>query len=149
MFIQRRDAKRRTPVLASQARLFSMLALDLIRAHARQSDMTLQTFFELPEYERLLIGAYACGFVCDDYGPVEMFEKMTAWPRDYLADCGFARVRHFTHTLLRAERWSDGYSSPIRESIGTGALQLIADRLSSDQRLMQPEVIEEEAAPVN
>ncbi len=139
MLIQQRQASRRTPVLDDQVQLFVMLTRELIAAYERQPDLNLDGFGELPEYQRFLLGSYACGFVCRDYEPMEggSFERLKTWPREYLADCPLNVLRHWVHTLLRAERWADGWSSPIREAIDSGALQLVAERLTSDQALRE------------
>jgi hypothetical protein len=145
MHIEQKAASRRAPVLWDQARLFAMLTRDLIQVYERYRGIQLEDFFQLPEYQKFVVGAYACGFVCRDYSQMdgESFELMKTRPREHLGDCSFRVLRHWVHTLLRAERWADGYSSHVKEAIDSGALEVIAMRLESDHSLMEPEVIEE------
>jgi hypothetical protein len=139
MHIQQKQASRRTPLLDDQVQLFVLLTRELTAAYERQPDINLDGFGELPEYQRFLLGAYACGFVCRDFSPMEggRFEMMRSRPMEHLADCTLNVLRHWVHTLLRAERWAEGWSSPIREAINGGALQLVAERLTSDQALRE------------
>lgn len=127
----------RSPVTETQAQLLAQLARELVAAYERQPDASLPEWFALHEYARFVMGAEACGFTCRDLSPDEDFDAMATWPRDHLATCGLAKLRRFTHTLLREERWADGYASPIRETVANGALQLVAERLTSDQALRE------------
>lgn len=140
-----RPFSRRSAVHACQAELFVLLARELIEAYMRRQNTSLADWFELPEYQRFVIGAYAAGFVCTDLAPMDDFEEMGSRPREHLSSAGFNRLRHWIHTLLRAERWADGYSSPIRDAIASGALEIVADRLESDESLTHQDVITDEA----
>ena len=84
----------------------------------------------------------ACGFVCRDFAENPGIEAAMADPRKKLASVSFVRLRAFVHTLLRAERWADGYSSFIRDGLSNGALEIVASRLESDESLRAPEIIE-------
>jgi len=44
-------------------------------------------------------------------------------------------LRQYVHYLVRPERFADGYSSPILESLVAGHLQQVASRLESDDSL--------------
>lgn len=135
---------RRAAVHACQAELFVLLARELIEAYTRRPNANIDDWLDLPEHRRFVIGAYAAGFVCTDLAPMNDFEEMGSRPREHLSGASFSKLRHYVHTLLRAERWADGYSSPIREAIVSGALELVADRLANDDSLKQQEVISDE-----
>ncbi|MDV7210774.1 hypothetical protein [Azotobacter beijerinckii] len=145
--IKQQATSRRSPVLWDQAQLFTMLTRDLIQAYMHHMGIELDEFYALPEYDRFVIGAYACGFVCRDYAPMdgELFEQMKSRPQEHLATCSFNRLRHWTHTLLRSERWNYGYSSPVMEALDSGSLELLIQRLETDNHLIEPEIIEDTA----
>ncbi|WP_428828032.1 hypothetical protein ACLIKD_08910 [Azonexus sp. IMCC34842] len=139
-----RPFSRRSDVHACQVELFVLLARELIDAYRRRPDSSLADWFEIPEYQRFVIGAYAAGFVCTDLEAMNNFEEMGSRPRDHLSGASFSKLRHYVHTLLRAERWADGYASTIREAIVSGALGIVVDRLDSDDSLKQQEELVDE-----
>lgn len=145
MHIHDKPASKRTPVRAEQAQLFAMLTRDLIQATQRQRGMELETFIALPEYQRFIVGAYACGFVCGDYALMDggLFENAKARPREVLGSCSFRVLRHFMHMLLRAERWNHGFGSHVQEALDNGVLDVVASRLESDASLRKPELPDE------
>jgi hypothetical protein len=98
----------------------------------------LEKLLDNAEYKRFLEALYACGFVTEDFTPDFSLEAANAKPEDTLGECGLPRIRHYLHTLARAERWADGHSSPVLHAIKAGALQLVARRLASDQSLRVP-----------
>lgn len=135
---------RRSAVHACQAALFALLARELIEAYTRRPNTDLADWLELPEHRRFVLGSYAAGFVCTDLAPMDSFEEISSRPREHLSCACFNKLRHWVHTLLRAERWADGYSSPIREAIVSGALEIVVDRLESDESLKQQAMISDE-----
>lgn len=139
-----RPFSRRSAVHACQVELFVLLAKELIEAQTRRPNTSLSDWFELPEYRRFIVGAYAAGLVCGDLGPMKEFEELSSHPREHLGWAGFNRLRHWIHTLLRAERWADSYSSPIREATASGALEIVAGRLESDDSLKHQAMISDE-----
>ena len=52
-----------------------------------------------------------------------------------IAGWAFAQLRQYVHDLVRHERWADGYSSPIMDSLIEGQLQRVAERLETDDTL--------------
>lgn len=144
MHIETKAISRRAPVISEQAELFGRLAEALVAAYDRT--LELDDLYRMPEYENFCLGAYACGFVCRDFSLMDgqTFEKMKAEPRMHLSECSFRSLRHWTHMLLRSERWNHPYGSPVEEAIKSGALALIAERLRNDQALREPEVVLEE-----
>lgn len=139
-----RPFSRRSAVHKCQVDLFVLLARELIAAYTRRPNASLDDWLDLPEHRRFVIGAYAAGFVCTDLAPMDDFEEMGARPREHLSSAGFNKLRHYLHTLLRAERWADGYSSPIREAIVSGALEIVSERLANDGSLKhQKELVDE------
>ncbi len=135
-----RPFSRRSAVHECQVELFVLLARELIEAYTRRPTASLTDWLDLPEHRRFVLGAYAAGFVCTDLAPMSDFEEICSRPHEHLGSAGFNRLRHWIHTLLRAERWADGYSSPIREATASGALGVVVDRLESDQSLRKQDV---------
>lgn len=140
-----RPFSRRSAVHECQVELLVLLAWELIEAYTRRPQTSLADWFDLAEYRRFIVGAYATGFVCTDLEPMTNFEEINSHPREHLGNARFNRLRHWIHTLLRAERWAGGFSSPIREAIVSGALEMVAGRLESDDSLKHREVISDEA----
>ena len=135
-----RPFSRRAAVHECQVELLVLLARELIELCTQRPQTSLAAWFKLPEYRRFSIGAYAAGVVCGDLGPMNEFAEMSSHRRESLSGAEFNRLRHWMHTLLRAERWADGYSSPIREAIVSGILRIVVDRLESDQSLRKQDV---------
>ncbi|MHA6346415.1 hypothetical protein [Roseivivax sp. CAU 1761] len=139
--IMRGATKSSVPVNEYQAQLLANLLRELIDEHRFEAELNavpeldLAMFRDLPAYGRLLIGAYACGFVCDDLAP-DSFD-INCPPRE-LRYASFASLRAFMHVLLRAERWNDGVFSPIHAALMAGHLEVIQDRLFNDQELYEP-----------
>ncbi|MGF6658198.1 hypothetical protein OKW34_008788 [Paraburkholderia youngii] len=145
--IRRRPPSKRSVVNEFQARALALLidhlekaALHLFEAPSRER-LPLERheeFFALPEYQLFVEGAYACGFVCTDFAPggptVERGERV----EEVVGYWSFFELRHHVHTLLRSERWADGYSSPIFQSLALGALTAIGQRLANDDKLYEP-----------
>jgi hypothetical protein len=92
-------------------------------------------FFKLEAYGVFIEGAYACGFVCRDLKPDNPLEGERERASAVIAGWSFPEIRQYVHYLVRHERFADGYSSPILESLIAGHLQLVADRLESDDSL--------------
>ena len=92
-------------------------------------------FFKLEAYRIFIEGAYACGFVCRDLKPDNPLEGQRERAASVVAGWTFPELRQYVHYLVRHERFADGYSSPILESLIAGHLQQVADRLESDDSL--------------
>jgi hypothetical protein len=138
--IQRKPVSKRSPVTEEQARFLAILIQELADEYRMETqlqgrDLTLEAFFDLAAYRRFLHGAYACGFVCRDFKPDFPIDDMLIRPEESLTVLPFHRLRHYIHTLMRAERWSDSYSSPIRTALEAGALGVAQRRLLEDETL--------------
>ena len=131
----------RSPVYQYQVDMLVLLIRELLEVYERRHEIELMEWFKLPEYRRFLLGAYACSFVCNNLEPMKDFENYQNSPQEYVQNAGWPKFRHYVHTLLRAERWADGYSSPILDSANSGALAIVADRLERDQSLREPEIL--------
>ncbi|NVH77088.1 hypothetical protein FSB08_32370 [Paraburkholderia sp. JPY432] len=136
---------RRLPVFNVQVRFVARLIEDLERSITRLfaapslERIPLDRFkevWDLPAYQLFCEGSYACGFVCNDYDDFFDLRAANADPRATLNACSFADLRHYLHTLQRAERWADGYSSPILEALASGSLTVVKDRFLSDETLV-------------
>ena len=93
-------------------------------------------FFKLESYRIFIEGAYACGFVCRDLNPDNPLETERERAAAAAIDgWTFPQIRQYVHYLLRHERWADGYSSPIMDSLVEGHLQRVAERLETDGSL--------------
>ena len=135
---------KRTPVNEFQARHFAHLIRALeqaLLAHYRAPSVDrlpadrFEEAWALDEYRLFCEGAYACGFVCNDFKPDGPLDAAKARPEATIAGWDFFTLRHYIHTLLRAEKWADGYSSPILDAVICGALHAVADRLDTDESL--------------
>jgi hypothetical protein len=142
--IHRKPPSKRTPVTEHQARFLATLIDQLesallvhfeVRSTASMPYERFQEIWKVGEYRRFVDGAYACGFVCRDFKPDFPFESGNHRPEETIRAWTFHELRHYIHTLLRAERWADGYSSPILEAVMSGALREVAKRLESDESL--------------
>lgn len=91
--------------------------------------------FDNTEYIRFMGGLYACGFVSQGYKDFFDLEMANLRPQEVLGDCDLAQLRWYLHTLARAEKWAEHYSSPVLEALCSGALQIVGKRLIGDERL--------------
>lgn len=144
--IRRKPASKRSPVNEFHARLFALLIDTLEAAALRRFQSPSrerlpverhEEFAALPEYRLFIEGAYACAFVCTDLAPGGPTIDRDANPDEAVATWSFPELRHFTHTLLRSERWADGYSSPVFDALVGGVLQAVGQRLLSDDALFE------------
>lgn len=143
ILINRKAPSKHSPVYNEQAKFLAILARELIDEYKMTTELEgkeleLSEFFAIPAYIRFLHGAYACGFVCRDFTPDFPIDAMLIRPRESLATLRFHQIRHYVHTLLRAERWADGYSSPIRSALNAGTVEELHDRLMNDDSLYEP-----------
>lgn len=145
--IRRKPASKRTAVNEFQARMLALLidALEAaalkhfdVHGHERLPAEQHGDFTALPEYRLFVEGAYACGFVCTDFAPGGPTIEPSVRVEDAVDSWSFLELRHFMHTLLRSERWADGYSSPIFEALTRGVLQATSRRLANDDALYEP-----------
>jgi hypothetical protein len=145
--IRRKPTSKRAAVNEFQARMLVILVDTLetasqrhfgVRDHERLSAERHREFTALPEYRLFVEGAYACGFVCTDFAPGGPTIERKVRVEDAVSSWSFFELRHYVHTLLRSERWADGYSSPIFEALIQGVLQAIGRRLTNDDALYEP-----------
>ena len=140
--IHQRPASRRNPVHRSQAEFLAVLIRELIDEYRLETEMQereleLSEFFVLPAYLRLMTGAPACGFVCRDFRPDFPIGEMLHRPSEGLANLSFPMLRHYVHTLIRAEVWGAPWGSPVRQALDAGALEVLHDRLLNDRTLYE------------
>lgn len=143
-FIQKKPCSKRSHVNEYQAHhladLIDRLARDAC-AYFKVADVSrLPTeqhgeFFKLDTYMLFINGAYACGFVMRDAMPDNPLAESTDEPDTAVRTLDFMQLRQLMHFLLRHERWSDGYVSPVLNALANGLLPAIADKLRSDQSL--------------
>lgn len=143
-FIQDQSPSKQRPISEDQAEfLVSLIAgytEDLCRHFKLRHicDFNLsnhETARELRSYQQLILGAYACGFVCADLDANFDLSSANQNPDAILGKCNLSVLRHYLHTLFRSERVSGLHGSPILASLQSDALALVATRLKSDQRL--------------
>jgi hypothetical protein len=145
--ITRSTPSRRSLVTQHQARHLVQLVRLLerealthfrVQVAARLPRDRFTDFFKLDAYRIFIEGAYACGFVCHDLKPDSPLEADRAGATATIARWTFPQLRQYVHYLVRHERWADGFSSPILESLADGHLQQVADRLETDDSLYEP-----------
>ena len=145
--ISRQLPSRRSPVNQHQARHLVQLVRVLERDALQHFRVPVASrlpqdrhvdFFKLESYRVFIEGAYACGFVCADLKPDNPLERARGSEAEAIGRWPFGQLRQYLHYLLRHERWADGYSSPILESLSNGYLQQVADRLEKDDTLYEP-----------
>ena len=93
----------------------------------------------LPEYTRFIKGAYACGFVCDDFSPSQSFNGLTydqVLTRPHvLREGSLQLVRQVVHAVVRSERWNfqvvDEEVGVVWQALEKGLINEIANRLTA------------------
>jgi len=142
--ISRRPPSKRSVVTQHQARHLVQLVRWLEREALNHFRVPVASrlpkdrhaeFFKLEAYRIFIEGAYACGFVCRDLKPDNPLEGERDRAAEVIAGWSFPELRQYVHYLVRHERWADGYSSPILDSLVAGHLQQVADRLETDDSL--------------
>lgn len=118
-----------------QVDLLALLTRELLAVYERNREITLDSWFALPEYMRFLKGAYACGFVCSNFSLMDDFLEYQNRPDEHIRTASWTQFRHYIHTLLRGEKWADGYSSPILDAAKSGALTVVLERLERPDTL--------------
>ena len=120
--------KWRDPITDPQVILFCRLVDDLVKAWNSGSAPSPS----LPEHERLLLGANACGFVCCDL-TADASVLASAETQSWVAK----DLRLYVHSLIRAERRfqknPNTKASPLQTALTTGALVRVCGRLRREQ----------------
>lgn len=144
MKIKPGPVSRRTPVYEVQARYLAKAIHRLVDACSRQfrpeTELTLEDycrFREMPEYEGFEEAAFVCGFVCTDYARFFPLEEVHARPHQAVFALPFSKLRHYVHTLQRAEKWNSEFSTALWTAVMSGALSLVAHRLEVDESLYE------------
>jgi len=88
--------------------------------------------YELPEYNELLEQAYTRGFVGSGQSADGFdFEAINARPERQLDSMPMAEIQRFVHALYRCERHNHGWSSLVLLAVQSGAMGMIATRLTA------------------
>lgn len=122
-------------ITSFQSGFLALLIRELIAAWRSASGTA---FRDLPEYDRFLHGAYACGFVCRDIDGPGFERRMVALTRDVddLRRADFGTLRKYVHTVTRSERFGDAGcpfgGGAIYPAVEGGALAVVADRLEDE-----------------
>lgn len=123
-----RTSKKASSISEDQVTLFCRLCDDLIDSFRR--DPSRLRF--RPEYERFILGAYACGFVCSDFNSTGAI-LLQAEGLQWVERAPFISVRRYVHTLIRSERHSDmgedWGGGAVYQALRSGVLQRISNRL--------------------
>lgn len=132
------DFRKRNRLKARQIEFVVLLMRELSVAWREQRSS--RPLSALPEYNRFVLGAYACGFVCQDLpprGPKSLgddFADATARSGE-IAKLPLQDIRQLVHFLIRRERWNiemvDEQEGTIRGSLEWGLIDLIAHRLEA------------------
>lgn len=138
---------RRTPVYEVQAHYMAKVIRSLVDTCSRlfkpNTELTLENFYKfqgLSEYKQFEDAAPVCGFVCTDYSRFFPLDNVHERPREVIPSLPFSKIRHYIHTLQRAEKWNSEYSTSLWTAIQSGALLLVARRLEEDQSLYEIKV---------
>lgn len=130
--IAMKAASIRSQVRDDQIQLLIRLILDLIESW--QLDRG-QVFRNIPEYSRLILGTYACGFVCSDIAPKDEYFSPYLRNPTLLTNSDFKTIRRFVHYMMRCERHADCGDDlgggAIYKALDSGCLEAIARRLGS------------------
>ncbi len=105
-----------------------------------EEELSLEDFYRfsgMPEYEHFNQAAIVCGFVCTDYIRFFPLDEVHDRPREVVSTLPFSKVRHYIHTLQRAEKCNHEYSTVLWTAVASGALLLVALRLESDWSLYE------------
>ena len=144
MNIKLGPASKKTPVFEAQARYMAKAIRSLIDACSRQfrqnTDLSLDDFYifqGLPEYHQFLEAAMICGFTCTDFSADLALDEIHHRPNEAISSLSFSGLRHYIHTLHRAETWNSQYSESLWTAIQTGALLIVAKRLENDQSIYE------------
>jgi hypothetical protein len=88
--------------------------------------------WSIPEIMRFIYGSIEFGFVIDDYEENDLVDlkEINRDPQGTVGQMEIPELRWFIHTVQRADKWADCYSSPVLECLASGALQLAGKRLS-------------------
>jgi hypothetical protein len=130
MVSQSRAARAADPVTPATARFLGRLIRELAAAFRKRRG---RPFRDLPEYGRLIEGAYAMKFVAADIAPrPEYFLPYLSTP-ERLMTADLRTARRFVHYMMRAERHADAGSELgggcIFDALRSGALEIVAERL--------------------
>ncbi len=133
-----------TPVYEVQAHHLAKAIHQLADACAHkfraEDELSLEDFDRfsgMPEYERFMQSAICCGFVVNDYSRFFPLGEVHDRPSEVVPTLPFSKLRHYIHTLQRAEKSNHEYSTVLWTAITSGALLLVARRLESDQSLYE------------
>lgn len=144
MKIRLGTASQRSLIYESQARFLAKAIRKLEAVFSRQfmpsAELSLkafQRFSSLTEYEEFLEATSVCGFVCSDYGGFFHLDEVHARPNYVIPLMSFRKLRHYIHTLQRAEKWNSDFSAALYTALTSGALSIVAQRLESDESLYE------------
>ena len=124
--------KYRDPVTDSQIMLFCRLVDDLAQTSNSRTPPSPQS----SEYERFMLGADACGFVCCDLtADPELLVR--AEKAGWVEKAKFKDLRHYLHSLIRAERQFQKHPNekvtPLHTALRNGVLARVCGRLRIEQ----------------
>lgn len=142
MKIKRSAISKRSPVYEVQAHFLAKAIRKIERAYSRKfrstQELSLDEFYEFQgsaEYQEFIEATMVCGFVCDDYSKLFPLDEAHSRPRELLSEVLFSKIRHYIHSIQRAEKWNSQYSTALYKAIKSGALSIVADRMESDVSL--------------
>jgi hypothetical protein len=91
-------------------------------------------FSESDEYGNFIDACLNTGFVCDDYASGLNLELIHNQPEEIVPHLTLAGLRHYVHSLQRADKWSDVSGAIVLEALRSQALGAVAQRLQSVQQ---------------
>ncbi len=132
---------RRSSVYEAQAKFLAQAIRKLVNRFHREirisnefSQEDFDNLKQFQEYDAFIEATIVCGFVCSGYKTFFDLNLANTQPQVF-NDMPFKEIRHYIHTLQRAEKWGGEYSTSLYDAIKTGVLSVIATRLESDESL--------------
>lgn len=145
--IQRPQPSKNSPIWKAQAELTARVIKEAEEAigmlgcddngEPYQWDVIGPNLFDEYEYELMIQTIYACGWVCDDFPLDDFLPQVNRDVEGTVGKWGLPQLRLYLHTLMRGEKLCDGDYSVVLEAFASGALQVVATRLQTDESLCE------------
>ena len=100
-------------------------------------DLSIEEYYRFTASDEYRAFEEVClngGFVCDDYDEFFNLALIHALPEEIIPNLTLSGIRHYIHTVQRAEKWNSEYSRALFDAVKSGSLGLVWRRLQSVQR---------------
>jgi hypothetical protein len=99
----------------------------LLASFERQPGIDALAFASLPAYREFVEAAEQVGFTGTD---VRMDSEFADRSPEWVASADYEQLRHWVHTLIRADRWNSDYPNAVWMACRTGSMGRLVERLS-------------------